>query len=99
MAGRNGIPCLCFGSPTYLKALEIAVREVGLCWDASAVLELFDRSVVHHQPADVDHAARELFESMCGESASPCNPDTSRIRRRERLSVPRAAQAGSMEGR
>ena len=45
------IPSLCFGSPSYLKTLEIAVRQAGLTWNASAVLELFDSSAVHQLPA------------------------------------------------
>ena len=73
-------PCLCFGSPSYLKTLEIAVRQAGLPWNASAVLERFDRSAVHQRPAAVAHAAQQLFESMCGEEASPCEAETSRLR-------------------
>ena len=79
-AAPDGIPCLCFGSPSYLKTLEIAVRQAGLCWDAPAVLELFDHSAVHQRPAAIAHQAQELFESMCGEGASPCEPETSRAR-------------------
>jgi hypothetical protein len=71
-----GIPCVCFGSPSYLKTLEIAVREVGLTWDACAVLELVDRSAMHQRPAAVAHDAQRLFESMSGDEATGCDPET-----------------------
>ena len=77
---ETGIPCVCFGSPSYLKTLEIVVRELALTWDACAVLELFDQSAMHQRPAAVAHDAQRLFESMIGAEASGCDPETSRIR-------------------
>jgi hypothetical protein len=74
------IPALCFGSPSYLKTLETAIRQAGLSWDATAVLELFDSSAVHQLPAAVAHQAQQLFESMCGEATNPCDGDINRDR-------------------
>jgi hypothetical protein len=74
------LPSLCFGSPAYLKMLEVAVRQAGLTWNAAAVLDLFDSSAVHQLPAAVAHEAQEFFESMCGDLTAVCDRDTSRIR-------------------
>jgi hypothetical protein len=74
------IPSLCFASPYYLKALEIAVKHAGLTWNAAEALDLFDSSAVHQLPAAVTHEAQALFESMCGEMTNTCDSDTNRIR-------------------
>jgi hypothetical protein len=74
------LPTLCFGSPTYLKTLEVAVRQAGLTWNAAAVLELFDSTAVHQLPAVVAHQAQDLFESMCGGVTTGCDRDTNRAR-------------------
>ena len=74
------IPSLCFGSPSYLKTLEVAVRQAGLSWNASTVLELYDSSAVHQLPAAVDHEAQELFAQMCGDSTAACDRSTNRAR-------------------
>ena len=36
---EDRIPSLCFGSPAYLQTLELAVKNAGLTWNATAVLE------------------------------------------------------------
>jgi hypothetical protein len=77
---QDQIPSLCFGSPAYLKTLEVAVKQTGLSWDAAAVLELFDSSAVHQRPAAVAHEAQELFEAICGDVATTRDDDTSRAR-------------------
>ena len=74
------IPSLCFGSPAYLQTLEWAVKKAGLPWNAAAVLEQFDSSAVHQQPAAVAHEAQELFEAICGDVVAACDADTSRAR-------------------
>ena len=73
-------PTLCFGNPTFLKTLEIAVSECGLTWDTATVLDLFDRSCVHQSPAAVNHEAQGVFEALCGEDAAHPDPESSRIR-------------------
>ena len=74
------LPTLCFGNPTFLKTLEIAVSECGLTWDTATVLDLFDRSCVHQSPAAVNHEAQGVFEALCGEDAAHPDPESSRIR-------------------
>ena len=76
----QAVPSLCFGSPSYLKTLELAVREAGLSWNASEVLTLFDSSAVHQRPAGVAHPAQQLFESMCGDQGFVCSAVDSGIR-------------------
>jgi len=63
-------PSLCFGSPSYLKTLEIAVSKCGLTWNTATVLDLFDRSCVHQSPAAVHHEAQNLFEAVIGGEAA-----------------------------
>jgi hypothetical protein len=64
------VPSLCFGGLDYLKSLEIAVGHCGLAWNAGTVLDVFDRSAVHQQPAAILHESQDLFDSMCGENAA-----------------------------
>ncbi len=75
---QDQIPALCFGSPDYLKTLELAVKQTGLSWDAAAVLERFDSSAVHQRPAAVAHEAQVLFEAICGDMVTTRDGDTSR---------------------
>ncbi len=71
---NDRLPYLCFGSPAYLKTLEFVVRQTGLTWNATEVLELYDSTaIVHQRPAAVEHRAQELFEVMCGEDARLCS--------------------------
>ncbi len=73
-------PSLCFGSPTYLKTLEIAVSECGLTWNTATVLDVFDRSCVHQSPATVRHEAQDLFECLNGGGAAQLDFDTNQSR-------------------
>ena len=77
---NDRLPYLCFGSPAYLKTLEFVVRQTGLTWDATEVLQLYDSSAVHQRPAAVAHRAQELFELMCGADAHPCTERENRMR-------------------
>ena len=77
---NDRLPYLCFGSPAYLKTLEFVVRQIGLAWNATEVLQLSDSSAVHQRPAAVAHRAQELFELMCGALASPCAEPENRMR-------------------
>ncbi len=74
------VPSLCFGGLDYLKSLEIAVNRCGLTWNLAQVLDLFDRSAVHQQPAAVLHEAQVLFDSMCGDNATYRDFESNRLR-------------------
>ena len=83
------VPCLCFGGLDYLKSLEIAVNQCGLTWNAATVLEIFDRSAVHQQPAAIHHEAQDLFDSMCGDNAAYRDFDSNQLRRKQTLDFSR----------
>jgi len=71
-------PYLCFGSPAYLKTLEVVTQHCGLSWDAITATETFDRSCVHQVPAPVPHEAQALFDSLCEGVASFRDPEKNR---------------------
>jgi hypothetical protein len=71
-------PCLCFGSPEYLRTLEAVSQYCGLNWNAITASEVFDRSCVHHLPASVPHEAQDLFESLYEGAAPSGDPEKNR---------------------
>lgn len=76
----NHPPTLCFGSPSYLTALETVVRHCGLTWDTAIALDVFDATCVHQAPAAVPHLAQTLFESLVGDRELLRDPQGDRAR-------------------
>jgi len=71
-------PSLCFGSPAYLRTLEVVTQHCGLSWNPYTANEVFDRSCVHQVPASVPHEAQDLFDSLCEGVASFPDPKKDR---------------------